>query len=161
MTSEDHFGTVSRNGTVSVITFVRRLPARPEVVWAAITDSEQLPGWLAAGSVDQRAGGMVLIDFGDDGKVTGEVLTWEPPRVLEYGWNFTGESGSVVRFEIAPDAEGSGCILTLTHRGLSDPTAIGYGAGWHAHLDGLAALLTGTGFNWDNRYQEVRSAYSW
>jgi uncharacterized protein YndB with AHSA1/START domain len=160
MTSESHYGEVRLDGTGSVITFVRRLPVRPEVVWNALTAPDQLVGWLAAGDIEQRAGGAVLIDFGDGGKVTGAVLTCDPPHVLEYEWNFTGESGSVVRFDIAPDGDGSGSILTLVHRGLSGPIASGYGAGWHAHLDGLAALMTGDGFDWDARFLDVKAAYS-
>jgi uncharacterized protein YndB with AHSA1/START domain len=83
MTSESHNGEVRLDGAAPVITFVRRLPVRPEVVWNALTAPDQLAGWLAAGYIDQRAGGAVLIDFGDGGKVTGEVLICDPPHVLD------------------------------------------------------------------------------
>jgi hypothetical protein len=46
------------------------------------------------------------------------------------------------------------------HRGLSGPIASGYGAGWHARLDGLGAQLSGDSFDWDARFHDVKAAYS-
>ena len=45
-------------------------------------------------------------------------------------------------FELAP--RGDQVLLTVSHRGISDhPNLLRIGAGWHGHLDVLAARLQG------------------
>jgi hypothetical protein len=34
--------------------------------------------------------------------------------------------------------------------------AVGYGAGWHAHLDALERFLVGESVDWDERFGELR-----
>ncbi|GHE13398.1 SRPBCC family protein [Klenkia taihuensis] len=126
------------------ITFVRFLPAPPERVWAALADPSS---WLAPATVEPRVGGAVRIEFDGDDVTTGTVLTWDPPRTLEHEWHYPGEEQSVVRYDLA--AVDGGTELTLVHRLLRADQAPGYGAGWHAHLDGLAASLAGEPHDWD------------
>lgn len=43
---------------------------------------------------------------------------------------------------------------------LPDDQATGYGAGWHAHLDQLEALIAGNEpIDWDARFGEVLADY--
>lgn len=126
------------------ITFVRVLPVPPERVWAALADPS---GWLAPATIEPRVGGAVRIDFDGDDVTTGTVLTWDPPRTLEHEWHYPGEDRSVVRYDLV--AVDGGTELTLVHRLLRADQAPGYGAGWHAHLDGLAAHLAGGPHDWD------------
>jgi len=70
------------------------------------------------------------------------VTRWEPPRLLELVWDYTGEGPSRLRLELTGVDDGT--RLTLKHDQLGqtdDP--VDYGAGWHAHLETLAADLTG------------------
>src|SRR5579884_2974416 len=107
--------------------------------------------------IEPRAGGRLRIDFGND-VVTGDVLRFEPPALLEVEWRFAGEDESALRFELA--ADGDGTLLVLEHLALGDPHATGYGAGWHAHLDLLEALLAGrTPGSWDARFAELLPRY--
>jgi hypothetical protein len=73
------------------------------------------------------------------------------PHVLGWSWKLDGRDTSIL-FELAPD--GDGCILTLTHSGLSTRAAsAGVRAGWHAHLEGLADSLDGRATPWEIKEQ--------
>ncbi|GAA4306162.1 SRPBCC family protein [Klenkia terrae] len=140
------------------VTFVRVLPASPERVWAALTESADLAVWLAPATIEPRVGGAVRIEFdGEDSLTTGTVLTWDPPRTLEHGWHYPGEDRSVVRYDLV--AVEGGTELTLVHRLLRTDQAPGYGAGWHADLDALAARLAGVGHDWDAAFGELLPRY--
>jgi uncharacterized protein YndB with AHSA1/START domain len=162
MSESGTYGTISPvDAAHATIRFERRLPAPIERVWAAITDQGQLATWLAPSSVDVRAGGRVehVFDPADPGgQVTGTILRIEPMTVLEYEWRFLGEPHSILRYDLV--ADGDSTILTLTHRLLSVDQVSGYGAGWHAYLDALAAVLAKTEpADWDTRFAAVRAAY--
>jgi hypothetical protein len=62
-----------------------------------------------------------------------------------------------VRFEIT-ELE-SGVELVLFHRDLAPKVAAGVGAGWHAHLEFLEALLRGEDFDFESRFNELRPVY--
>lgn len=73
--------------------------------------------------------------------MTGRILAWEPPKVLEFSWDTGDGPPSVVRCELAPD--GDGTRLIFRH------AAIGYEwiglvlPGWHTHLERLTSLMGG------------------
>ena len=62
MTSVD--GTLAISGEIALIGFERRLRHPVDAVWAALTDPEQLSGWLGQGTVEPREGGNVSIRTG-------------------------------------------------------------------------------------------------
>jgi uncharacterized protein YndB with AHSA1/START domain len=128
--------------------FERRYDASPAEVWSALTEPERLARWLAPAEI----GDTVRIDFGND-VVTGRVLVRDEPHVLEYEWRFAGEDESIVRFELAADADGT--VLRLEHRLLGPEHALGYSAGWHAYLDALG----GAEEPWDDRFAELLPLY--
>jgi uncharacterized protein YndB with AHSA1/START domain len=156
-------GTLAVSGEIAVIAFERRLPHSVETVWAALTDPEEVAAWLGPGTLDPREGGQVSIRTGPDqperqGVISGRVLAWNPPRVLEYEWNQPGLAISVVRFEL--DADAGETILRFTHRRSVRPGATGGRAGWHAYLDRLAAHLDVLPVPaWAQRRAEVQDAY--
>jgi uncharacterized protein YndB with AHSA1/START domain len=157
-------GTLVTSSGVAVIAFERRLAHPVDVVWAALTESEQLAAWLGQGTLEPRAGGEVSIRTGPEHRselqwmMSGRILEWDPPRVLEYEWLQPGLDISVVRYELEADAGGT--ILRLTHRRSVTPGGIGGRAGWHAYLDRLAAHLDGLPVPaWSNRRAEVQAAY--
>ena len=143
------------------VRFERRYDATPTEVWSALTEPERLARWLADAELDLRLGGQFVLRFApdDDSQVArGEVLALEPERLLELTWLYPGESGTVVRFELRPD--GDGTILVLDHRGLPVEAAAGYGAGWHAHLEALDAQLgNGEQPDWLSRFRELAPDY--
>ena len=145
MTPNEGQGTIQRtNLDRCTIIFERRLAARIERVWAALTVPAEISSWLASSSVDLRVGGRIVHDFDpgqDAARVSGTILALEPPTLLEYEWRFSGETESILRYDLVADGEGT--LLTLTHRLLGVVQAAGYGAGWDAYLDALGAVLEG------------------
>jgi hypothetical protein len=97
----------------------------------------------------------------DRKRMTGAILVWDPPKVLEHEWHQDIVGTGVVRYELAE--QGSGTVLTFTHRGLSVRNAHGFLPGTHAYLDRLAAHLAGAPLpGWLERYAEVAGEYpSW
>jgi uncharacterized protein YndB with AHSA1/START domain len=157
-------GTIVVSGETALIAFERRLRHPVETVWAALADPEERAAWLGAGTLEHRRGGQVSLRTGPADRpelqrlMSGRVLAWDPPRLLEHEWVQPGLALSVVRYELEPDAGGT--ILRLTHRRSVTPAAAGGRAGWHAYLDRLAAHLDGEPVPaWAERRAEVQDAY--
>jgi uncharacterized protein YndB with AHSA1/START domain len=78
-------------------------------------------------------------------RVHGEVLAYDPPRLLAYTWlaNLHNDPGlrTVVRWELTPIPGGT--RVKLTHSGLgSEPeTRHGYGSGWTGIVDRLRKFV--------------------
>lgn len=138
----DMTGEVTVEGSGATITFERTIDAPQERVWRLLTDPDSLSSWLAPTRLDLRPGGEIEIDFGEEGgPVVGHITELDAPRRLAYTWRSVGERESVVEWELHPYGEQT--RLTLVHRGLPEAMSRGYGAGWHAHLDRLAAVVAG------------------
>jgi uncharacterized protein YndB with AHSA1/START domain len=152
-------GLLQVDGERRSLRFERLYAATLGELWAALTEPEQLRGWLAEAVFEKREGGAVRLQFApsDEETVRGRVLAYDPPHLLEYEWHWPGEGESIVRFELA--ASESGVLLALEHRLLPAESAAGYGAGWHAHLDRLEGLLEDHETSWDERYSELLPAY--
>ena len=164
MTMDAELGTLSVEGDVATLTYRRRLPHPVEEVWAALTDPVRRKAWFGQTTIEPRQGGMIEMMPDDppaapDAKrMTGRILIWDPPRVLEHEWLQRIVEDSVVRYELTPD--GDGTLLVFTHRGLSPKNAEGFAPGGHAFLDRLEALLAGREMpGWNDRYAELAPAY--
>lgn len=154
-------GQLRTDGDRCGVRFERRYDASPDELWSALTEPERLGRWLAdVAELELRVGGRFLLQWreGDGTQETdGTILAFEPGRLLELNWTYPGEPDSVARFELRPDGEGT--ILVLDHRGLPPGAIAGYGAGWHSHLDSLAAHLSGGRADWSARFRELGPAY--
>jgi uncharacterized protein YndB with AHSA1/START domain len=153
------YGVIRTDDGVPRVSFERVLNAAIDTVWAMLTTDEGLEKWLAPASVELRIGGAMDIDFGGGEVVGGEIIDLEPGRCLEYHWRFTGEPDSIIRFELE-EVEPTRTRLRLDHRLLPKDQAVGYGPGWHAHLDQLGAVLEGRGkIDWASRFNELLVEY--
>jgi len=148
-------GTYRPDGERRSVRFEREYDAPVAEVWAAVTEPDQLRGWLAAGGaeLEPRVGGRFAVRMtpGEEETAWGAVLAFEPPRLLEIEWHYEGEDESVLRIELHPSGERT--LLVLDHRLLQAGQAPGYGAGWHAYLDALDDFLRGRSGSWEARFQ--------
>jgi uncharacterized protein YndB with AHSA1/START domain len=148
----DNFGTLIEPATLKI---QRLLPGPIERIWAYLTDSDLRRKWLASGEMQMKAGAPFelvwrnneLTDppgerppgFSGEHRMSSRIVEVDPPHKLTFTW---GESGEVT-FELAP--AGDRVLLTVIHRRLPDRNmTLMVGAGWHMHLDILAARATGT-----------------
>lgn len=157
--SVDRFGRIDMNGDLPAVEFERVLDAAIDVVWAMLTTEEGIERWMAPSRVDLRLGGTVDIDFGDGGVVGGEIIDLVPGVALEYHWSFVGEPDSIVRFELEI-VDSNTTKLRVHHRMLPVDQAVGYGAGWHAYLDRLEAVVSGEdAVDWMERFRSLMAEY--
>ncbi len=152
------YGTVQQDVDRAIVRFERSIGAAIDVVWDLIATGDGLEKWLAPARVDLRVGGAMDIDFREDGLAGGTITHVDPPVLLEYHWQFPGEPDSIIRFELAETDDGT--RLVLEHRLLPLDQCVGYGAGWHAHLDQLEAMATGGNtLDWDARFGALLPEY--
>jgi uncharacterized protein YndB with AHSA1/START domain len=121
-----------------VLRFERVLRHPTELVWAALTDLDELLRWHPSPfELDGRVGGTVNF-LAPEGKAfgSGRVTAYEPPRLLAYSW---GEDH--LRWEIEP--EGDDTRIVLTHTFDDRQKAARDAAGWDLCLTALASSLSG------------------
>lgn len=159
----DRDGKLTVYGDLAVLTFERRLAFPVDVVWSAITDPVQRAQWFGETSIDAREGGAIeMVATGpplppERKRMTGRILVWDPPNVLEHEWKQPIVEDGVVRYELT--ADGDGTLLRFTHRGLGVRNAGGFRGGTHAFLDRLEAHLADDELpDWTARRLEVISS---
>ena len=142
------------------ITLVRRIAARPSIVFEALTTADSVAAWWAPEDVpailtevDARVGGAFRIRFptldGEEHEAVGEYLEVVPPRRLVMTWRWVDggveeelEGVSRIEFELRPIDGGS--ELTVTHADLrNERSAAIHQAGWVGTLARLSRLLEG------------------
>jgi uncharacterized protein YndB with AHSA1/START domain len=177
-------GTIQETGGKHVLRYERRLEHPVERVWSALTEPDELRGWLAsAEQLELREGGAIALRWLDvpedtegwkekgieipedrdiSAPVRGKITELDPPHLIEYE---TDEMG-VMRWELRDD--GAGCALTFTNtvelpKGHPAEQTL---AGWHIHLDHLDVHLAGGEIDWSNwtdKYMEqwegIRAQY--
>lgn len=151
LATTDAYGVLTEDAT---LTIQRLLPGSIDRVWAYLTESDLRRKWLAAGTMEMELGsGFELVwrnneltdppgnrpeGFGEEHRMAGEITELRPPYILGISWGTTGG----VTFELEP--LGDMVRLTIVHRRLPDRSVmLNVSAGWHAHLDVLAARLAG------------------
>jgi uncharacterized protein YndB with AHSA1/START domain len=132
------------------LTLVRRIAARPSIVFDALTTPEGIACWWGpdAGPVllaetDPRVGGRFRVRFrmldGSEHESSGDYLEVVRPRRLAMSWRWAGGEApgeSLVKIDLRPIAEGT--ELTFTHSRLDDEaTRRSHEAGWNGALDKL------------------------
>jgi uncharacterized protein YndB with AHSA1/START domain len=139
------------------LTLVRRIRARPEIVFEAVTTAEGIASWWGpdAGPVlvsesDPRVGGRYRLRFrmldGSEHETSGEFLEIVRPERVVMSWRWLGgaEDPGESRVEIRLAAVSMGTEITFTHSRLHDEeTRISHEGGWSGALDKLEALFGG------------------
>ena len=140
------------------LTLVRRIAARPAIVFDAMTTAEGVAAWfgpdelpVVRAEMDARIGGAYRVHFrtldGRDHEACGEFLELVPPRriVMSWRWAVGGElkeRGRTSRVEIELAPIGGGTELTFTHADLgSEASEKSHARGWTGALDKLVRHL--------------------
>jgi len=142
------------------LTLVRRIRARPAIVFDALTTAEGVGAWwgpddlpVMLAETDPRVGGAFRVRFrthdGLEHEVRGEYLEVVPPRriVMTWCWVSGGEpeeAGRVSRVEcdLAPVAGGT--ELTFTHADLRNEASLAsHTRGWIGSMTKLVGRLGG------------------
>lgn len=148
-TQVEALGVVTTTDDALQVVLHRRYAKPIEKVWSAITSPERLADWLAAADIEMKPGGVIRLSWSDGAyTMEGRVIDCDPPHVFAWTWPLDGRD-TTVRFELQRDADG--CLLTLTHSGLSthkNSSGSGVRAGWHAHLEGLPDAIEGRATPW-------------
>lgn len=144
-----------------------RIAAPPERVFQALTDPKQVMVWwtqpdcpIETFSMQLKRGGRWIYDTQqtkiDVNGVTkfhceGEVLEYDPPRVLAYtwiaNWHDNKSRRTVVRWELIPQSEGT--LVRVSHSGLAEERAAreDYTSGWVGVLDTLKKFVETDGLS--------------
>ncbi|MFI4920092.1 MAG: SRPBCC domain-containing protein [Gammaproteobacteria bacterium] len=142
------------------VTLVRRIGARPSIVFEALTTSEGISSWFGpddgavlSAALDVRVGGSYRIRFrrtdGTEHECTGQFLEIEAPRRIVMSWQWAcgsppEEEGDehVSRLEYHLRPIDTGTELTLIHAGLrTEASARSHTSGWGGALDKLMRMF--------------------
>jgi uncharacterized protein YndB with AHSA1/START domain len=154
----DDLGRLEHVNERSVLRYTRHLAHPPARVWRALTDDGELAAWFPTTIEGERATGAPL-QFAfpphlDIPTMEGEMVAFEPMSLLELSWG-----GDLVRFELAPEGEGSVLELIVTFeehgKGARD------GAGWHVCLQRLSGVVDGADLPADDgsEWRQVHPKY--
>lgn len=140
------------------LTLVRRIAARPTIVFEALTTPEGVASWwgpdnlpVLSAELDARVGGAYRVRFqtvdGQQHEAFGECLEVDPPRRLAISWTYAfggepEEAGRTSRVEFDVRPIDGGAELTLTHTRLANEASLASHAhGWTGSLAKLVARL--------------------
>lgn len=135
------------------LTIVRRIKARPAIVFDAMTTPEGIAHWWGpdAGPVliaetDLRVGGRFRVRFrmldGSEHESSGVYLELKKPKRIAMTWRWVGgeDDANESRIDITLRATTEGTELTFTHAQLaSEETRRSHEEGWTGALDKLEA----------------------
>jgi uncharacterized protein YndB with AHSA1/START domain len=138
-----------------------QISAPPERVFKALTDARELQRWFGSSECplkfwkfEARVGGQfsyetekgsLIVNGVSEFKCHGEILEYDPPRLLVYTWfgNWHDDTATqtTVRWELTPKAGGT--HVSVTHSGLSRlPVAReDYSHGWTGVVEMLKKFL--------------------
>jgi uncharacterized protein YndB with AHSA1/START domain len=136
---------VQAEGT-DVITHQLRIEARPETVFAFLTNPDKMTRWKGdSAQLDAHPGGIYRVQIGQ-AVVVGEFVEIDPPRRVVFTWGWEGNDAvppgsSTVEVTLTPDGEAT--ILRLVHRDLPAEQRAEHEEGWKHFLPRLATVATG------------------
>jgi uncharacterized protein YndB with AHSA1/START domain len=140
------------------LVLIRRIAARPAIVFEALTTAEGLAAWwgpdelpVVSAQADARVGGAYRVRFrtldGQEHEAFGEFVELDPPRrlVMNWAYAFGGEPeelGRTSRIEIELTPFAGGVELTFTHSELKNAVSeLSHRRGWAGALDKLVRLF--------------------
>ena len=131
------------------------IDAPVDVVWAVVTEPEQIRGWLSDSvELDLRPGGEAAFVWDGRGTVKGRVERVEPPHVFAFRWapalSSEPADGDLLLVEFTLTPEGEGTRLTVVETGFAQLVGSdeerrghfdGHRRGWELELGHLVAYV--------------------
>ena len=125
-----------------------RIEARPETVFAFLTQPAKMVRWMGLrAKLDPRPGGIYQVDTNGKDIVQGEYVEVVPYSrvVMTFGWR--GENSPIPpgssRLEFVLTPEGEGTLLRFRHSGITPSTYEGHDVGWDHYLPRLVSVSAG------------------
>jgi uncharacterized protein YndB with AHSA1/START domain len=154
----EELGTLTSQGDTRTVELVHLVPAAPAALWPHFTVPEQIAPWMrtTATIFEPSIGGNVHFVWGDSGETHGTIMMFDAPHTLAFTWHEHKENSSV-RFDLtADDAQTS---VRCRHRDIAADQLASIAAGWHTHLEFLAAVVSHATFEFDPRFDELLPRY--
>lgn len=127
-------------------------------LWTTLTDPSRLARWVAEVDGDLRPGGTFQARFTSGWQGPGRVDICDAPRHLLVTMRPGHPDQTVIEATISPAGDQS--LLVVEERGLPLSEAAAHGAGWQAHIEDLAAYLTGQSTtDWRARWTDLTPVY--
>jgi uncharacterized protein YndB with AHSA1/START domain len=124
-----------------------RIAARPETVFAFLTDPSKMVRWMGmAALLEPRPGGTYRVAINERIVARGQYVEVIPPRriIFTFGWERESPvtpGSSTVEVTLIPDGEAT--ILRLVHRGLPAAEVATHTDGWNRYLARLLVAAPG------------------
>jgi len=131
------------------------IDAPVEIVWAVVTEPEQISGWFSDSvELDLRKGGEATFVWDEHGTVRGRVERVEPPHLFAFRWvpthsvELADDNLLLVEFTLTP--EGEGTRLKVVETGFAQLAGSdderrehfdGHMRGWQLELGELVAYV--------------------
>ena len=123
-------------------------PGTPEQVWQAIATGPGISSWFVPARVEEREGGAISFDFGEDGKTSGVVTGWEPPRRFAYEETDWMPGAPPVATECLIESRSGGtCVVRFVHSLFAssddwDSQMESFEKGWPPFFEKLRTLMS-------------------
>ena len=120
----------------------------PEQVWHAMATGPGYTAWFTPATIDERVGGAIRFDMGENGESKGEVTVWEPPLRFGYVERDWIEGAPPLATEITVTAKsGDRCIVRMVHSLFAstddwDDQMEGFEGGWPGFFEVLRLYLS-------------------
>jgi uncharacterized protein YndB with AHSA1/START domain len=125
-----------------------QIDAKPETVFALLTESEESIRWMGVeATLEPHAGGLYRVKCNGKDIARGEFLEVVPHSRVVFSWGWEGEGHPIppgsTTVEITLTPEGGGTRLNFLHRDLPAAAMGDYAHGWDHFLDRLQVLAAG------------------
>jgi uncharacterized protein YndB with AHSA1/START domain len=129
------------------ITVERRIKARPEVVYAYLTESTRWARWQGVSAkIEAVPGGAYRMTMANGLVAEGTFVELVPNRRIRFTWGWHGSTtlppgSSTVTLDLVEDAGGT--KVTLTHDGLPAEERTVHETGWRHYISRLVTAAEG------------------
>ena len=161
MSRTDHptvIGTLQAEATTGLVRMQDRYDTDIDDLWSAVTTPERLARWIADVAGDLHVGGMFHAHFTSGWDGPGRVDVCAAPHRLQLTMSPGTKQETVIEALLSMD--GDRTLLVVEERGLPRAALAAHGAGWHAHVEDLAAHLADREpVDWHQRWVELTPTY--